>query len=204
MSRTLRHATRHSNLDSIVQDGLLAKHYGAVHGRMEYAPVGPSVYLSRHRHSSNLNTALFDSGDPVIVLDLDAAALDENLIYPDECLFAMIDEEFLPDPDEPLDGEEFEGAVEEFSEHFGMSKKKARTILTACAEAASDAEYPAITKVMWKEYLKVEGEIAYLGDIPSSAIKGWHLHPDSPPLPDGINATAPRSEPEEPISIFSM
>ncbi len=191
MSRTLRHATKHSNLDSIVRDGLLAKHYGAVHGKMEYAPAGPSVYLSRHKHSNNLNTALFDGGDPVVVLEIDAAALDQDLIYPDECLFAMIDEEFLPDPDEAPEGEGFEGAVEEFAEHFGMSKKKARAILAACAGASSEAEYPTITKSMWKEYLKAEGEIAYLGDIPPTAIKGWHLHPDSPALPGARDGTGP-------------
>ena len=189
LPKTLRHATKHANLEAILCDGLLTRHYGAVHGRMDHAPAGPSVYLSRHEHSNNLNTALFEDDDAVIVLEIDAAALDEAHIYPDEALFVLIDEDFLPDPDEPVDGEEFAEATEEFADHFGMSRKKARAILEACARAASNADYPAITKSMWGEYLKAEGEIAYLGDIPPSAIKGWHLHPESRPLP--TDAPAP-------------
>ena len=178
----LYHATRLASFESILQEGLLADRYGEVHGAMDYAPAGPSVYLSAKLLSGNLNTALFDSG-PVILLKIDTAALDPDLAYPDDLLMYMLDEEFLVECEGPedLDRE----TIEEFADRFGMERDKAERILTAALQAGDDAAYPAILKEMWPEYLKTEGEIAYLGDVPATAIVGWRFYPqpDSDPQP---------------------
>lgn len=172
----LYHATRYSNLDSILRDGLLTARYGEVHGAMEYKPAGPSVYLSASPVSGNLNTALFDGRD-VVVLEIDPASLDPDLAYPDDLLMFMLDEEFLADLDAPEDLDK--EAIDEFSARFGMDPDKAGRILIAALEAPDETAYPAILKEMWPEYLEAEGEIAYLGDVPASAIREWRFY--SPP-----------------------
>lgn len=172
----LYHATRHANLASILQDGLLAARYGEVHGAMDYAPAGPSVYLSANSMSGNLNAALFDGGaDAVVLIEIDPAGLDPDLVYPDDLLMFMLDEEFLADLEIPeeLDG----GKIDSFAARFEMDWDKAEWILIAALEAPDESAYPAILKEMWPEFLKAEGEISYLGDVPAEAIRGWRFYP---------------------------
>lgn len=176
-----------------------ARYYGKVHGEMEYKPAGPSVYLSRHEHSNNLNTALFEDNqeDPVIVLEIDGSYLDQEKIYPDEALFYFIDEAILPDPDldpnDPGFKEEFMEAATDFAIRYGMSLTRARQLLMRFFED-DGSNYPEISREMWRHYLAVDGEIAYLGDIPPQAILGWHYHPNTPnPAPEEtVGHTRPR------------
>lgn len=169
----LYHATRTANLPSILAQGLLTSHYGKVHGEMEYAPAGPSVYLSRHENSSNLNSDLFRTEDesenaPVSVLMIDADQLDPDLFRPDDSFFYILDEEYLESWEDIDDGEKA-GLVREFSTRYSISEDSALDLLTRCAEEG-EAEYSAILAPIWREILAVEGEVSYLGDVPASAI----------------------------------
>lgn len=176
------HATRRASLDSILQTGLLTARFGEIHGAMEYRPAGPSVYISRHPLSGNLNTALFGDGE-VVVLEIDPASLDPDLAYPDDLLMFILDEEFLSGCDRPEDLDA--GIIDSFAARFSLERGKAERILTAALEAPDESAYPGILKEMWPEYLEAEGELAYLGDIPAAAIIGWceYKHPYSGPQP---------------------
>ncbi|MEP3669202.1 MAG: hypothetical protein ABJN42_20945 [Roseibium sp.] len=172
----LYHATGLKAFNAILEEGLRTEHFGAVHGAMEYAPAGPSIYLSRHESSSNLNTALFDEGtDRVRLLKIDTSYLDVDLIYPDDALMYLVDEDYLEDCETFKDLTR--PIISDFAERFGMNLNKARRVLTSCLEDGEKG-YPAALREMWPEYLKVEGEVAYLGDIDPEAVCGWKAYCD--------------------------
>jgi hypothetical protein len=184
----LYHATRLSNLDAILAQGLLSSHYGAVHGSMEYPPPENAVYLSSLADSSNLNSALFNKcdaeTDDVIVLEIDPVHLDAARYFPDDAFFYALDDQYCENTD-GLEDDELEEYVSEmlddFCAQFGVDPKKGRRLLTAFCEADGSPEsYAPIAKELAHEYLGAQGEVAYLGDVPAAAIVSWRYHPETP------------------------
>lgn len=183
----LYHATKRSNLDSILKEGLTVKHYGEVHGSMEYGPPESAVYLSTCENSNNLNCRLFTEcgvDDAVIVLRIDSSKLNADKYFPDDAFFYMLDDIYCADTDEMTSSELKEFVDEmylDFATQFGFKdNKKAKRILSAfCKSDGSMEEYSDIAKKMGLEYLVGQGETAYLGDINPEAILDWKLHPAS-------------------------
>lgn len=184
----LHHATRLSNLEAIMSRGLQAKFYGAVHGSMEYTPPEPAVYLSTSINSNNLHTHLFAKCDPevddIIVLEIDTAQLDPQRYFPDDAFFYALDRDYCEDGADLEEGELKEYVderVDDFCDQFGVDKKKGCRLLKAfCQADGSPESYAPLAKELAHEYLAAQGEVAYLGDVPASAIIGWHYHPDTP------------------------
>lgn len=175
----LYHATRMENMPSILSRGLLTQHYGKVHGEMDYAPAGPSVYLSRHETSSNLNANLFarnEDGSPaqVVLLEIDPEQLDPDLVYPDDSMLYAMDEMCLENWEDD-DEEERSRICAAYAERYGIGEEQARRLIIACDEEGED-RYPHILKEIWREFLLVEGEIAYMGNIPPCAILAVREH----------------------------
>lgn len=191
----LYHATRASNLASILNEGLSTKFYGQIHGRMEYGPPESAVYLSIYEDSNNLNTALFDEcsdDDQVVVLRIDADKLDSTKYFPDDAFFYMLDDLYCEEADEMTKSElkEFvDGNYEDFAERFGFSDlRKAKQLLNAfCKSDGSMQAYADIAKKMGLEYLVSQGETAYLGNIAPEAILDWKIHPASPNQERGLS-----------------
>lgn len=173
----LYHATRKENLDSILRDGLLTKHYGAVHGEMDYRPAGPSVYFSRHPQSSNVNTYLFDKGSAeIVVIEIDPTSLDPALCYPDDSMFYILDGDWLEEY-EDVSPREQANIVNAFSLKYRIGLDLAQKIFDQAMELG-EGHYPQILQPIWRELLSIEGEIAYLGDVPAAAILGWKPYDD--------------------------
>lgn len=181
----LYHATRKSNLDSIMKNGIQTKYYGQVHGRMDYMPPNPAVYLSKFEHSNNLNTRLFSEckdDDSVIILKIDITKLDAQKMFPDDAFFYMLDDLYCCDADE-MDSKEkkafIDDNIDDFMSDFGFSDEiKARTLFKAFLNSdGSMAAYSKIAKKMAVEYLIGQGEIAYLADISPTAILGYENYP---------------------------
>ncbi len=178
----LYHATRQSKLPSILEHGLLCRHYGDVHGHMDIAPAHPSVYLSKSRDSDNLHTALFDDPhDPVIVLRIDADALMTCRTYPDEAIVegVLMRQLGFEDADEP-DG--LKSFARELAQHFALKAPQARRLAEALA-CAPDEDLLKAAQPLAIPYLKRHGEIAYAQDIPAHAILDWAPHPASARAP---------------------
>lgn len=182
----LYHATRKSSLASILENGLCSSYYGQIHGSMAYTPPEKAVYLSTYTTSNNLHSNLFDGDDDqVIVLKIDIKDLDTKLFYPDDAFFYMLDAEYCADADD-MDIDDINAFVlenyEDFMDDFGFTDvKKAKQILKSFLKSDGSAEeYANIAKDIGVEYLIGQGEIAYLGDVPSSAIVSWEIHPNSP------------------------
>ncbi len=175
----LYHATRSSNLDAILKEGLLARFWGAVHGGMEIHPPKPAVYLSRSRDSDNLHTSLFDGG-PVVIIAVDASRLDEAECWPDDAIYqAFAEERILTTP-------------RQVSAAFGVGSREARSIL-ARLENARDEELPALLKPCWRWYLESRdgGEVAYTADVPPDAIVGYRFLERTLPMDDQRTPFAP-------------
>lgn len=156
----LYHATRKANLPSIRQNGLLTRHYGAVHGGMDIHPPKPAIYLARGRSSNNLHTSLFD-GTPLVVLKIDATKLDPNEMWPDDAIYTA------------FANEEVFTTARQVAQAFGLDLPQAKELLERL-ENASEDELPLLLKPCWRWYLswKRGGEVAYTADIPPSAIVG--------------------------------
>lgn len=183
--RSLFHATRLSWLPSIMENGLLSSFHGRVHGEMDYAPPERAVYLSRHENSNNLNAKLFDErepGDQVVVLEIDAMALDVEKYFPDDAFFHMLDCDFNIEEADCSVAAFVEENRADFAARFGLDGEKAERLLGQFCSSDGDMEsYAPIARQMAREYLAAQGEIAYLGDVPASAILGWKTHPKSSP-----------------------
>jgi hypothetical protein len=159
MPDILYHATRSSNVNSIQSEGLRVSKYGEVHGKMDFFPPTPCIYLSRHPQSSNLHTSLFDGGQPVVVFAIDITKLDPDNFYPDDAIgYAFADEEILSSP----------RAVQRA---LGVSSSVASEIFEQL-ENATDENLVAILKPFWKWWLvnRLGGEVAYAANIPNDAI----------------------------------
>jgi hypothetical protein len=185
----LYHATLRSNLDSIKESGILRANYGAIHGAMEYAPPEKAVYLSTSEESGNLNSALFDKEGPeteVIVLRIRASDLRQDAFYPDDAFFYKLDETFCEDAEDLAeDPAELREFIKEMTAAFcdlsGLDPKEgARTLMAFLRSEGTADEYAVIARKMGGfQYLLRQGEAAYLGDVPASAILDWEFHPDS-------------------------
>lgn len=160
----LYHATRESNLDAILSQGLLTRFYGAVHGSMDIHPPKPALYLSRKAVSDNLHSNLFS--EPVVILKIDTGLLDPNEFWPDDFIYDLWgDEEILTSP-----------AVA--ARALGVDRTEAVELLGKMEEAP-DTALPALMKPFWRWYLmwRNGGEVAYTADIPPSAIVGKKSYP---------------------------
>lgn len=170
----LYHATRARNVEDIRARGLLSSFYGDVHGTMDYAPAGDSVYLSRHEFSSNLNMNLFTGSDgkpeEVVVLTIDASHLDPDLVFPDDSMLYAMDEQVIGEWEDETDEERAE-IVRSFSERYGVSEAEGLEVIEACLRDG-ERGYPHALKRIWPQLLRVEGEVAYMGDVPPEAIVG--------------------------------
>ncbi len=180
----LYHATKKSNLENILKNGLQTNYYGKVHGSMEYGPPSPAVYVSTNEKSSNLNSNLFnDTNDPVIILQLNTKYLDSSMFFPDDAFFYMLFEDWLCDVDEMVDDELQEyinQSLDTFAEQFGIldKEKASRIFIQLCTCADDMTEFHKIAKHIGLEYLIAQGEAAYLGDIPKEAIITWNYYID--------------------------
>jgi hypothetical protein len=154
------HATKRSNLESIMAHGIQTRRYGVVHGGMDIHPPVPVIYLSCKRNSDNLHNNLFE--DEVIVLKIAMDALDPTAFYPDDFFFQMVS-----------DGEVLE-YPREIMRALHCSMEKAEEIMDEI-ENANDDNMAEILKPFWKWYLgwRRGGEVSYALDIPATAIVGW-------------------------------
>jgi len=154
----LYHATRGANWPSIQKHGLLTRFWGSIHGKMDYYPPIPVIYMARGRNSNNLHASLFDDG-PVIVVKIDRSLLDEDEFYPDDALgYAFA-----------------EGAAlttrAEIARAYGVPIKAAVAMMETL-EAVTDEKLMQTLKPTWAWYLRsrMGGEISYSKDIPAKAI----------------------------------
>lgn len=155
----LFHVTQRSRLKSILRSGLIRRHHGEIHGSMEIRPQEPTVYLSRHDRSNNLNTRLFDEapGNPLVILEVDSRFIKKDRIYPDDALFVLFGQEDI-----------FEDA-DEVSEQLGVDIGRAAELLDHWEDQTND-KLAAEMKDLWPWYLSEHGEISVAQDIPARAI----------------------------------
>lgn len=182
----LYHATLRSNLDSILEAGLMRSKYGEIHERMEYHPPEDAVYLSTSEVSGNLHGSLFDKDQEVVVLRIRANHLDLDKLYPDDAFFYMLDEHFCEEAEDYVDDPEaldefIESAAPKFCEMFGLRAEEGKKYLADfCRSDGSHEVYSRIARQMGGVgYLMRQGEAAYLADVPPTAIMDWSVHPNS-------------------------
>lgn len=153
----LYHATKKSNLKSILNKGLLASCFGDIHGEMSIRPTKPGVYLSRHHTSNNLNSNLFQSGEEIVIIKIRTSNINPDDIYPDDALFVAFGQEDIFEDEEEL------RAI------FNLPEEEARQLLELLCEC-QDADLANLMRPLWGWYLKVHGEISVSCDIPASNI----------------------------------
>ena len=180
----LYHATKQSNIDSIMQNGLQTKYYGAVHGSMDIHPPLPAIYLSRKPASDNLNSNMWT--EPAVVLKIDFAQLDTDQMWPDDFIYdAFANEEILTTPNSVMKA-------------LGVDKATAIDIFEQLTNA-SDEQLPELLKPFWFWYLthRKGGEVAYTADIPPTAIVGQRPHPFNSQLTESIEIVHDRFRNED-------
>lgn len=154
------HVTTESNARKILEEGLLTKNMGKIHGSMDTQPIEPVVYLSRHPDSNNLNSALFDTNEKIVSLHINPKCIDLSKIYPDDGMFAAIG------------NDDYFETTEEIAELLNIPMEEAQYIYEKTYEVNSD------NLEEWKcfalFYLFTEGEISVAHDIPKEHIKFDH------------------------------
>lgn len=164
----LRHATLASNVQSIMSEGIDPRRWGAVHGGMDVHAAVPCVYLAQASQSNNLHASLFAGGaSAVVVIDVDAACLDPESFMPDDALYVLWER-----------GEIFEDA-DEMVEELEIAKELAERYLSLL-ESASDEDLPLLLKPLWRWHFEREGELAYSGNVPPSAILSVRRYGEEP------------------------
>jgi hypothetical protein len=153
----LFHATRRSSLRNILKFGLQRSRCGDIHGAMALRPPEDTVYLSKNASSNNLNTKLFDTGEEIVLLQIDPGFIDANKIYPDDALFCAFANEDV-----------FEDA-EDVAKDLGMSTESAQHLLSHW-ESLDDKLLVQDMKKLWPWYLENHGEISVAQDVPASSI----------------------------------
>lgn len=151
------HVTKKRNLASILKDGLKSSYFGDVHGEMDIRPKEKGVYLSRHEKSNNLNSSLFDNGGKLVVLKIENSFIDQDLVYPDDGMFAAFaNEDLFFDADE-------------LTSELGIDVDEADKIFSIF-ENTFDADMAELMKPLWPWYLKKHGEISTSQGVPAHKI----------------------------------
>jgi hypothetical protein len=154
------HVTTESSARKILEEGLLTKHMGKIHGSMEIQPQEPVVYISRLPNSNNLNTELYETGEKIVSLRINPECIALDKIYPDDGMFAAIG------------NEDYFETAEEIAEILEIPMEEAEYVYEKTYELSSDnVEH-------WKcfslFYLFSEGEISVSHDIPKEYISFSH------------------------------
>lgn len=153
--KVMYHVTKKENLASIKEHGLLSSKYGDVHGSMNVTPPKPAVYLSIHKESNNLNSAL--RGHELVALKIDTSYLDTKRILVDDGFYhAFGDESVFYE-------------VEDTAYDLDIDDEDAE-ILLDYMENLKDHEIMTKTRFLLGWYISEHGEVCYMGDIPPEAI----------------------------------
>lgn len=163
---SLYHVTTESSAKNILKTGLSVSFCGDIHGSMEARPDSNTIYLSKYEYANNLNSNLFDKGEPIVVLEIDPSCLSMDSIYPDDGMFAAFgQEEYLEDE-------------VEVSEVFSISIDEATAFFNELCTKTND-EIAEFLKPIWSIYLAKEGEISVSHDIPGFNVKSLKMYDNS-------------------------
>lgn len=155
---SLYHATTKESASSIISEGFKTEHCGKIHGSMEIRPTEKTTYFSIRPKSNNLNTALFNDNNIVVVLAVDPRSFNTEEIYPDDAFFSgFAQEDYLKDESD-------------CAEELNISVSEATKLIKEL-ESKTDKEFVSFVKPLWSIYLFNQGEMSTSQNIPLSSIK---------------------------------